>query len=291
MPSRLHLFHTNRTEMPSQKADIIHFTKMNGAGNDFIIVETSLYHIPDPHAAAIAWCDRSTGIGADGLVLLGQPDSATADFAMRIFNADGSEAQMCGNASRCIGKYVFEKGISDKTHIRLLTASGVKAIELFLDELRKVESASIDMGIPAMENTAMFLADGNDLPEGVFVDIGNPHYVIFTDNVDCVDVATLGPRLEHHPRFPQRCNIEFAEVSEKSIRIRVWERGCGITKACGTGACAVLVAAHKSGRSGKRTTIIMDGGAVEVEWHDATGHLWLKGGAQFDGEGDITLTV
>ena len=267
---------------------LIHFTKMHGAGNDYIYVDTTRFTIPDPEATAIAWSRRHHGIGSDGLVLIGRPDPEVADFSMRLFNADGSEAPMCGNASRCIGKYVYEKGLTDRTHLRLLTATGIKTLELSVDGQGMVESISVDIGIPALENPRAFLPEGPSIPEGTFVDIGNHHYVIFVDDIDAVDINSLGPKLERHPRFPLRCNIEFAEVRRDGIRMRVWERGSGVTMACGTGACATLVAAHVTGRSPRKATILMDGGNVDVEWHD-DGHVWFAGGATIVYEGEAYL--
>jgi diaminopimelate epimerase len=155
---------------------------------------------------------------------------------MRIFNAAGSEGLMCGNASRCIGKYVYERGLTDKRHIRLLTASGIKMLDLMVNDDGTVESVTVDMLAPVMEDEHLFLPSGEALPEGVFVSIGNPHYVIFVDDINAVDVAREGAILERHSRFPERCNIEFAQVREDGIRVRVWERGSGITMACGTGS-------------------------------------------------------
>jgi len=182
----------------------IRFTKMHGAGNDYIYVDTSLYNIKDPAAAAIAWSDRHTGIGSDGLVLIGRSPIPEADFTMRIFNADGSEAMMCGNASRCIGKYLYEKGLTDKTEIRLLTLSGIKL--LFLHIVNGiVESVTVDMGKPVFDNEEQFLplkgvggSEGNSL----FVSMGNPHYVIFVGDAEHSDVTLRGSRLEHHAAFP-----------------------------------------------------------------------------------------
>ena len=210
----------------------IHFTKMQGAGNDYIYVDASLYHIEDPASAAIAWSDRHNGIGADGLVLIGRADTNDADFSMRIFNADGSEARMCGNASRCIGKYVFEKGLTTKTKIRLQTLSGVKTLmlkpssSLEPTESGGIESVTVDMGKPVLADEMQF-RPMESLMKGTFVSMGNPHYVIFTEDVD--QVEELGPKLEFHEAFPQRCNIEFAHVeADGQIRMRVWERGEGL---------------------------------------------------------------
>ena len=265
----------------------IHFTKMHGAGNDYIYVDTTLYNIKDPAAAAIAWSDRHKGVGSDGLVLIGRSTMLEADYTMRIFNADGSEAMMCGNASRCIGKYLFEKGLTDKTQIRLLTLSGVKMLDLHVKD-DKVESVTVDMGEPVFENEKQYLPEVDRVSSGAFVSMGNPHYVIFTDNVDAVEMK--GKELEHHPAFPERANIEFAEMRPDGIRVRVWERGSGITMACGTGACATAVAACKTGRSGRNTRIIMDGGTLEIEWREADNHVYMTGPAEFVFEGEIEFS-
>ncbi len=272
----------------------IPFTKMHGCGNDYIYVDVMLHPIADPEACAIAWSDRHKGIGSDGLVLIGRSPIVEADYSMRIFNADGSEAMMCGNASRCIGKYLYEKGIAEKTEIRLLTLSGVKHLYLHLAEGR-VGAVTVDMGEPVFEDESLF-EESHDLVMGTFVSMGNPHYVIFTDNID--QVGATGRILEHHPAFPQRCNIEFAQVlPDHRIRTRVWERGSGITEACGTGACATGVAACLQGRSGRKSQIVMDGGTLSIEWCEtdrmAEGHVFQKnhvymtGPAEFVFDGEI----
>ena len=267
----------------------IHFIKMHGVGNDYIFVDTSRYPIEHPEEVSIAWSRYHFGIGSDGLVLIGRPDTPDADFTMRIFNADGSEGLMCGNASRCIGKYVYERGLTDKRHIRLMTASGIKMLDLKVSDDGTVESVTVDMLAPVLEDELLFLPEGETLPEGVFVSMGNPHYVIFVDDIDAVDVAREGSRLEHHSRFPERCNIDFAQVREDGIRVRVWERGSGITMACGTGACATAVAAAITGRSGRQSHIIMDGGNLDIDWREANGHVYLSGPAAIAFEGTIEL--
>lgn len=286
----------------------IHFTKMHGAGNDYIYVNTLLYNIPDPSAAAIAWSKPHTGIGSDGLVLIGQPkDTEKADYSMRIFNADGSEAMMCGNASRCIAKYLYEKKITDKTTIRLETLSGVKVLSLHL-KAGKVESVTVDMLEPAFEVKAQFTGHAPDelqtvkelaehvirteegQPKSLFVSMGNPHYVIFVDDVEQMDITTLGKILERENAFPQRCNIEFAQlVGSGRLRTRVWERGSGITMACGTGACATAVAAAKLGVSDRHSIIIMDGGELDITWSKNDNHVYMTGPAAFAFEGEIEL--
>lgn len=266
--------------------DNIQFTKMHGAGNDYIYVNAMKYPIADPSTAAILWSDRHKGIGSDGLVLIDKSPVPEADFSMRIFNADGSEAMMCGNASRCIGKYLYERGLTDKQEIRLLTLSGIKVLQLHITD-DTVERVTVDMGEPVLEDERLFLPN-RGLTQGVFVSMGNPHYVIFTDDVD--QVTEAGHVLEHHPAFPQRCNIEFARVlGDGSIRVRVWERGSGITMACGTGACATAVAAALTGRAQRQSRIIMDGGTLDIEWRESNNRVYMTGPAAFVFDGEIKL--
>ena len=282
----------------------IPFTKMHGCGNDYIYVNAMQHPIAEPQATAIVWSDRHKGIGSDGLVLIDRSPVPEADYAMRIFNADGSEAMMCGNASRCIGKYLYEKALTGKTEIRLLTLSGIKTLQLHLAD-GKVESVTVDMGEPVLKDESLFVGS-RSAGKGTFVSMGNPHYVIFTDNVD--QVGETGRILEHYPAFPQRCNIEFAAPlsspegdtmlpSVKTIeapsgavggafRVRVWERGSGITQACGTGACATAVAACLTERAGRTSNIVMDGGTLHIEWRESDNHVYMTGPAAFvfDGE-------
>lgn len=279
----------------------VKFTKMHGAGNDYIYVDTLLYNIGDPAKAARLWSAPHTGIGSDGLVLIGRSNMPEADFTMRIFNADGSEAMMCGNASRCIGKYLYEKRLTDKTEIRLLTLSGIKTLRLHVTPSGTVESVTVDMLAPVFADTRLLdtpdgsMTDGTietskGLFRGTFVSMGNPHFVIFTDNMDATDVAEWGKELECNAMFPTRCNIEFAQVMpDKSIRTRVWERGSSITMACGTGACATAVAAAKTGRAGRKSRIDMDGGSLFIEWNESDNHVYMTGPAEFVFEGEIPL--
>ena len=282
--------------------ETVRFTKMHGAGNDYIYVNTLLYNIEDPVKAAIQWSVPHTGIGSDGLVLIDEAKIPEADYSMRIFNADGSEAMMCGNASRCIGKYLYEKGLTDKTQIRLLTLSGIKILNLHLDATGKtVESVTVDMLEPVTKNKAQLSTDDGSMTEGLveaddkefrgtFVSMGNPHFVIFVDDISEIDVARYGKILEYDPLFPERCNIEFAEVLPSgAIRTRVWERGSGITMACGTGACATAVAAAITGRASRESDIVMDGGPLHIEWSEHDGHVYMTGPAAFSFEGEVAL--
>lgn len=276
--------------------EIVHFTKMHGAGNDYIYVDTLLYNIPDPEKAAIAWSAYHTGIGSDGLVLIGKPqDGRRADYSMRIFNADGSEAMMCGNASRCIGKYLYEKGLTRKDSIRLETLSGIKILKLHIKNGKEVESVTVDMLKPRLENPEQFIgpstlkADDRTF-EGTYVCMGNPHFVTFVDDIDTIDIAHYGKILERDKAFPQRCNIEFAQVTDSdTIRTRVWERGSGITMACGTGACATAVAAALTNRAPRESDIVMDGGTLHIEYKESDDHVYMTGPAAFAFEGEIEL--
>lgn len=287
------------TTVATRNVTKIPFTKMQGAGNDYVYVNTLRYSIPDPSSTSIKWSDRHFGIGSDGLVLIGAPsDPSKADFSMRIFNADGSEAMMCGNASRCIGKYVYERGLFKGDTVRLQTLSGIKVLKLHV-EGGKVGSVTVDMGEPRLEAPEQYTGTRPDGTDGVFVSMGNPHYVNFVDKVREIDVAARGRELEFSSSFPERCNIEFAEIRPSSdataadgsrgkaqaIRTRVWERGSGITMACGTGACATAVAAAVTGRAPRQSDIVMDGGTLHIEW-GADNHVRMTGPAEivFDGE-------
>lgn len=272
-------------------ANTVAFTKMHGAGNDYIYVNTLLYNIPDPAKASIEWSKPHFGIGSDGLVLICRPTTDDADYRMRIFNADGSEAMMCGNASRCIGKYLYEKGMTRKNVIRLETNSGIKTLNLHISpkDNTKVESVTVDMLEPRLEVPEQYDGSRHD---GTFVSMGNPHFVLFPENVPTTEELTAGgSALEHDKAFPQRCNIEYAVPQGKNkFRTRVWERGSGITMACGTGACATAVAAITTGRAkrSKPVAIVMDGGTLTIEWREDN-HIYMTGPAAFAFEGTIAL--
>ena len=288
----------------------IRFTKMHGAGNDYIYVNTLLYNIKDPAKASIEWSKFHFGIGSDGLILIGEATEPDADFSMRIFNNDGSEAMMCGNGTRCVAKFLHDKGMTDKNPIRLQTLSGIKILNLHLDEDNKVDKVTVDMGEPILKNPAQFGLHGGQATNweltvdgkqfiGTFVSMGNPHFVIFLDDTYKLDdddtgrklfpLEHFGPILEHHAAFPQRCNIEFAQVlPDGTVRMRVWERGSGITLACGTGACATAVAAKLTGRKDNESNIKMDGGTLNIKWTDDN-HIMMTGPAAISFEGEITL--
>ena len=274
----------------------IEFTKMHGAGNDYIYIDASRFHIDDPEALARKLSDRHKGIGGDGLILISPSETSDADFSMRMFNNDGSEGRMCGNGVRCVAKYVYDRGMTKETTVRLKTLSGIKVLHLHLGDDGLVESVTVDMGeaefsVPSLISTPDGSLRESDVQHwgicrrGTFVSMGNPHFVCFVQDVELIDVEHEGYALETAPIFPERCNIEFVSVNpDGTIRMRVWERGSGITLACGTGACAAAVAAKLTGRAGDKQEIVMDGGTLQVELRD-NGHVYLTGPAVtvFDG--------
>ncbi|WP_321436969.1 diaminopimelate epimerase [uncultured Bacteroides sp.] len=275
----------------------IRFTKMHGAGNDYIYVNTIKYPIEHPEELAIKWSAFHTGIGSDGLVLIGK--SPVADFSMRIFNADGSEAMMCGNASRCIGKYLYDNKITDKKDISLDTLSGIKHLQLTVSE-GKVSKVTVDMGSPKLEDVtiegkpehmvAKEITINNQTYKATAVSMGNPHLVIYINDIEQIDLPTIGPLLERHPLFPGRINVEFAQkLSNNKVRMRVWERGSGITMACGTGACATAVAGSIIGETGRDVEIIMDGGSLNIKWDEESDKIYMTGDAVTVFEGEIAL--
>lgn len=257
------------------------FTKMHGCGNDYIYIdcrETMPDNIPD---LAIRLSDRHKGIGGDGIILICSSDKA--DFMMRIFNADGSEGRMCGNGIRCVAKYVFDKGLSDKRHLEIDTLSGVKTIDIAADAKPGDEETwvTVDMGKPetdTLEET-IELPDGS-LLTGSVISMGNPHFVCFSEESPSDEkVLVKGPMAEKHHRFPDRSNIEFARVCGKDeVEMRVWERGSGETMACGTGACATAVAAIARGLTGRDVTVHLRGGDLRISL-DSRGHVLMTGPA------------
>lgn len=272
----------------------IKFTKMHGAGNDYIYVNTISFPIANPDELAVKLSAPHTGIGSDGLVLIGK--SEIADFSMRIFNADGSEAMMCGNASRCIGKYVYDKGLTTQKTVTLETPSGIKELQLKTTPVNgtpfkeTVTEVTVDMGFPAIGEIAIELEAGDKVYTGTILSMGNPHFVIFTDNIAQIDLSEVGPLLENHPQFPDRTNVEFAQVlSPNKIQMRVWERGSCITQACGTGACATAVAAILQGKTGRTAEVVMDGGPLSIHWDEKSDKVYMTGEAVKVFEGEIEI--
>ena len=261
------------------------FTKMHGAGNDYIYVDTTRYPIADPEKKAIEWSKFHTGIGSDGLILIGVSDKA--DFSMRIFNADGSEAMMCGNGSRCVGKYVYEYGLTDKTEITLDTLSGIKTLKLQV-EGKTVSTVTVDMGSP-QETGKIDL--GKKYPfQSTKVSMGNPHCVVQVDDIETANVAELGPLLESHERFPERVNAGFMQVVNRNhIKLRVYERGAGETQACGSGACAAAAVGMMQGLLDNKVQVDLPGGSLLIEWEGVGSPLYMTGDATHIYDGNIHL--
>ena len=257
------------------------FTKMQGLGNDYIYLDCMERVPEDPSALSILLSRSHFGVGADGLVLILPSDKA--DFRMRMFNADGSEGKMCGNASRCIGKYVYERGLTGKTNVTLETLSGIRTLRLAVHN-GIVEQVSVGMGAAQVKETGAVLTAGGRDWRYTSVSVGNPHCVIFCQGVEEMDIAAPGRLIENHPSFPGRTNVEFAEALDPShIRMRVWERGSGETLACGTGACAVAAAAEANGLCGKEVTVLLRGGPLQIQLGE---EITMTGPAAFvfDGE-------
>ena len=259
------------------------FTKMQGLGNDYLYIYGEVP--PDIEALSKRLSDRHFGAGSDGMIYISP--SGSADFKMRIFNADGSEAKMCGNGIRCVGKYVYDKGYTDKTHLTIETLSGIKTLDLDL-RCGKVKSVSVEMG-QADVSDDIKIPIGEDTVVCTPVNVGNPHAVIFITDMDKASVADLGPQIEKHSLFPGGVNVEFVQViSGQKIRMRVWERGSGITMACGTGACASAAAAVRKGycRSGEPITVVLDGGELRITVA-SDNCISMRGPAEFVYEGEV----
>ena len=271
------------------------FTKMHGIGNDFILLDGFERGITDPEGLAAWLCDRHFGIGADGLILA--LPSSQADARMRIINSDGSEAEMCGNGLRCLGKFLYETGLCRKTPMRVETLAGLLTLALETGDDGAVARVTVDMGAPvfdparipvAAETNAVTLEAAGHRLRFFCVSMGNPHAVTFDLFPDDATFAALGPLLERHPVFPRRCNIEFCRLTGDGAQVRVWERGDGPTLACGTGACAVLAAGASQGLLPRQARIQLPGGALVIRWDDG-GHLFMTGPAEtvFTGEIDV----
>lgn len=272
------------------------FSKMHGIGNDYVYVNCFEERVDDPSALAVKMSRQHYGVGSDGLILICPSD--VADFEMKMFNADGSPSEMCGNGIRCVAKYVYDRGLTDKTHVTIMSGGGLKLLRLRVQQ-GKVAAVRVDMGAPELRperipvdlpgETVMGhrLQVGSNVYEIHCVSMGNPHCVVFVKDPDQVDVEQVGTLLENHPIFPHRANIEFVQVvSRDHLRMRVWERGSGETLACGTGACASLVAAVLTGRADRQVTMDLLGGSLELDWSCEDGHVYQEGPAKFvfDGE-------
>ena len=272
----------------------LRFTKMHGIGNDYVYVDCFSQTVADPAGLARRVSPRRTGIGSDGLILI--CPSSIADCRMEMYNADGSRGQMCGNGIRCVGKYAYEHGLARRESLRIETDAGVKLLRLHTDR-GAVVRVTVDMGEPILEGPRIPVAAegrvvnvplqvGTDTYRITCVSMGNPHCVVFTPDVEALALAQLGPQFEHHPFFPQRVNTEFISVlARDALRMRVWERGSGETAACGTGACAALVAAVLNGKTDRRAIVHLNGGDLDIEWN-ADNHVLMTGAAEevFTGE-------
>lgn len=277
----------------------INFTKMQGAGNDYIYVNCLEKNIENINETAKRLSDRHFGIGSDGLVLICPSDKA--DFRMDMYNSDGSQAEMCGNATRCVGKYVYDRGLTDKTTVTLETLAGIKILDLNVEN-GSVKSVRVNMGSPELVPAKIPIDSPLDsfIQQPVTVDgteylvtgvsMGNPHAVVFIDDTDSLEIEKLGPQFENHKLFPKRINTEFAQIVDKStIKMRVWERGAGETLACGTGACATLVAAALSGLTGDEADLILLGGTLHIKWDRTENNIYMTGPAEFVFDGTVTL--
>lgn len=275
------------------------FTKMHGISNDYIYINGATEKIYNPSDVAIKLSDRHTGIGSDGIVMI--LPSKTCDFRMRMFNSDGSEAEMCGNASRCVGKYVYDKGLTKKTKVSLETLAGKKILNLHVVD-GKVDMVTVDMGEPILRGVD--IPTIFDLPTVVSqpivvsgkkilttcVSMGNPHSVVYVEDVDSLDLEKIGPSYECHPAFPHKTNTEFVEIiSRNEVKMRVWERGAGETMACGTGACAVAVASVLNGFTDRDVRVKLRGGDLQIKWDDDDNHVYMTGPATTVYEGDVEI--
>lgn len=276
------------------------FTKMQGAGNDYIYVNCFEEKIENINTVAKMVSDRHFGIGSDGLVLICPSD--VADFRMDMYNSDGTQAEMCGNATRCIGKYVHDKGLTDKTTVTLETLAGIKILNLNLDENGEVDTVCVNMGSPELvpANIPIDSKLNRFVQESVIVDgeeykvtgvsMGNPHAVTYVDSVDDIDIEKIGPKFETHTLFPRKINTEFAQIVDRNtIKMRVWERGTGETLACGTGACATLVAANMSDLVDDEADLVLLGGTLHIKWDKEDNNVYMTGPARFVFDGIITV--
>jgi diaminopimelate epimerase len=276
------------------------FTKMHGLGNDYIYINCIEQKIQNPNELSKKISDRHFGIGSDGIVLI--LPSVNAHFRMEMYNSDGSQAEMCGNAIRCVGKFVYDEKLTDKKLLNIETLAGIKILELFTDSQNKVESVRVDMGEPILEpekipvicQSNRFLSQSVKINEDYYkmtgVSMGNPHVVMYVSDVSNYPVHQIGPQIETNPLFPRKTNVEFVEVIDrKTLKMRVWERGAGETMACGTGACAVLVSSVLNDVSDREATVKLLGGDLHIKWSDETNHVYMTGSATRVFDGDIEI--
>jgi len=267
------------------------FTKMHGIGNDYVYINGYCESVDDPAALAPVIADRHFGVGGDGLILLLPPDDGVeAHVRMRMFNADGSEAEMCGNGIRCVCKLAHDSGVCTENPMKVQTGNGVLSLDYTLDDDGRVAMVTVDMGEPILEPRRVPVDESKldaSLQNAVFVSMGNPHVVLFHDDVVSLDLTALGPKLEHHPAFPRRINAHWVQVlGDDEVVMRTWERGSGITLACGTGACAVCVAGVLAGKTSRQVVAHLPGGDLQLNWDEATHHVFMTGPATtvFEGQ-------
>lgn len=252
------------------------FTKMQGLGNDYVYLDCTKATPADLPSLAVKVSDRHFGIGSDGLICICA--SEKADFRMRMFNADGSEGEMCGNGIRCVGKFVYDKGLTDKISLTIETLAGIKTLELTVDG-GKVSAVAVDMGAPLIEEARTITFQGREY-RGIPVSMGNPHFVIPTNGVKGFDLRIHAPLSIPNPAFPNGVNVEIAEVlSPNHVLMRVWERGSGETLACGTGACATVAALASEGETEREVTVTLLGGDLHIRWDEESGHIFMTGPA------------
>ena len=283
-----------------RKEKAMKFTKMHGIGNDYVYINCFEEEVKNPEALAKFVSNRNFGVGSDGLILIRPSDKA--DFRMAMYNSDGTEGAMCGNGVRCIAKYVYDYGLTDKTTITIETKGGIKELDLTVED-GKVTWVNVDMEAPVLEADkipVIYDEEKKVIDKPVIVDgreyritcvsMGNPHGVVFVDSVDDLDIEKLGPMFEHHPMFPDRVNTEFIQVvDDHTIRMRVWERGAGETLACGTGACASAYASYLNQKTGNKVLVHLLGGDLQIEYDEEKHTIFMKGPATkvFDGEIDL----
>lgn len=270
----------------------LRFTKLHGLGNDYIYISLFDHSVPAPELLARQMSDRHRGVGADGLILVGPPDSPDAHVRMHMFNADGSRAQMCGNGLRCLAKLAYERGWARQNPMRVQTDAGTLSLDLTISAAGLVEQVRVDMGPPILDPRRIPVALAGDrivdvafpLPDCVLsvtcVSMGNPHAVFFVEDTRRIPLHEWGPLLERHPLFPERINVHFVQVERPDrVRMITWERGSGATQACGTGASAVCVAGVLTRRTERRITARLPGGLLALEWDEASGHVFMTGPA------------
>lgn len=277
----------------------VKFTKMHGCGNDYVYIDCTKEMIDNPEKVSEYVSDRHFGIGSDGLILICPSD--VADFRMKMYNADGSEGSMCGNGVRCISKYVYDKGLTDKTNISLETKSGIKYLELTVEN-EKVVKVKVNMGAPILKPSDIPVKSDKDvfIDEPVEVDgvdyrvtcvsMGNPHAVTFVDDTSSIPIEKIGPKFENHPIFPDRVNTEFVQlISRNEVNMRVWERGSGETLACGTGTCATVVACVLNDKTDDEVLVHLLGGDLFIKYDRENDTVWMTGPAEIVFEGEIEL--